>query len=166
MSRLQDALDRITLIRSYTRGLIDTIDPADWFRMPAEGITHVAWQVGHLAFAEYGLCLMRLRGPRPDDQQIITPGFIAAFRRESVPEPDPAKFPPVAEIRATFDRVHERVLSELPAFPDAELDTLISPPHRICKTRFDCVRWCPYHEMTHAGQIGLLRRLFGQKPMW
>ena len=103
---------------------------------------------------------------------ILPPGWIVRAQMpldlddESVPEPDPAKFPPVAEIRATFDRVHERVLSELPAFPDAELDTLISPPHRICKTRFDCVRWCPYHEMTHAGQIGLLRRLFGQKPMW
>src|SRR5947208_5071025 len=103
MSRLRDALDRIAFARTYTTGLLDTIDPADWFRTPAEGVTHVAWQVGHLAFAQYLLCLKRVRGPRPDDEALIPTAFLKAFARESVPDPDPAKYPPAA-IRATFDR--------------------------------------------------------------
>ena len=81
-------------------------------------------------------------------------------------EPDPAKNPPVAEIRAVFDRVHERLLAELPGFPDADLDGPILVPHRLCKTKIECVWWCSAHEMLHAGQIGLLRRLFGHAPMW
>ena len=42
-------------------------DPAEWFRQPTEGVTHIAWQVGHLALAEYWLTLERIRGRRPDD---------------------------------------------------------------------------------------------------
>jgi hypothetical protein len=166
MSRIRDALDRIVFARTYTRELLDTIPESDWFRMPAEGVTHVAWQVGHLTMAQYALCLSRVRGPRPDDEQLIPAAFIQAFGRGAVPNPDPAKHPPAAEIRATFDRVHERVLAELADFPDADLDTPLSTPHRLCKTKIETVRWCSAHEMVHAGQIALLRRLFGQRPIW
>ena len=166
MSRIRDALDRIVFARAYTRGLLDTIPESDWFRMPAGGVTHVAWQVGHLAMAQYLLCLSRVRGPRPDDEQLIPAAFVNTFRRDSVPDPDPAKFPPVAEIRATFDRVHDRVLADLADFPDAELDAPLPIPHRLCQTKIEVVRWCSAHEMLHAGQIGLLRRLFGQPRIW
>ena len=166
MNRVRDALDRIEAARAYTVWHLDTIDPADWFRMPTEGVTHVAWQVGHLAFAEYFLCLRRVRGPRPDDEQLISPAFLQTFRRESVPEPDPAQFPPPAEIRAVLDRVHQRVLADLVDFPDADLDATIDPPHRIARTKLTTLHWCADHERIHAGQIALLRRLFGQKPLW
>jgi hypothetical protein len=164
--RLRDALDRIVFARGYTAWLLDTIDPADWYRMPADGVTHVAWQVGHLAFAQYRLCLQRVRGPRPDDDQLIPPAVLKAFGRDAVPDPDPSKCPPPAEIRAAFDRVHQRVLADLADFPDADLDSPIDPPHRIAKTKLDCLHWCAAHELVHTGQIALLRRLFGQRPLW
>jgi hypothetical protein len=166
MDRLRDALDRIAFARGYTVGFLDTIDPADWYWMPAGGVTHVAWQVGHLAFAQYMLCLKRVRGPRPDDEQVIPAAFLKAFGRESVPDPDPANCPSPAEIRATFDRVHRRVLADLADFPDSDLDSPLDPPHRIAKTKIECLRWCGAHELIHAGQIALLRRLFGQRPVW
>ena len=34
------------------------------------------------------------------------------------------------------------------------------------KTKIDTLRWCGDHELIHAGQIGLLRRLLGHKPVW
>lgn len=167
MSRTSDALEQIVFARNYTIGLIDTIPAADWFRMPPAGVTHVAWQVGHLAMAEYRLCLERIRGPRPEDANLLPPIFHQCFGRGSMPpDPDPAKYPPAAEIRAVFDRVHERALAELPGIPDADLDAPITVSHRFCKTKIQCVRWCPMHEMSHAGQIGLLRRLFGADPIW
>lgn len=166
MSRLRDALDRIALARSYTLGLLDTIDPADWFRMPTEGVTHVAWQVGHLAMADYLLCLKRVRGVRPDDEQVIPAAFIKSFARESVPDRDPARYPPPAEIRATLDRVRRKVLADLADFPDADLDSSIDPPHRIAKTKIATLQWCADHEYLHAGQIALLRRLLGHRPVW
>lgn len=166
MSRIRDAVDQIIFARKYTCDFLDTIVPADWFRMPAEGVTHVAWQVGHLAFAQHRLALERLRGVRPEDESLISPAFIKIFGRDSVGDPDPSRFPPPAEIRATFDRVHERLLAELPSILDSHLDLPPLTPHRLCKTRIDCLRWCAAHEMVHAGQIALLRRLFGQRPIW
>jgi uncharacterized damage-inducible protein DinB len=166
MSRLRDALDQIAFARDYTRGLLDTVPGADWFRMPAEGVTNVAWQVGHLAMAEYRLCLERLRGTHPEDERLIPAAFLKAFGRDSVPDPDPAKFPAVDEIRTTFDRIHAQVLAELADFPEADLDSPVLTPHRFVRTRIGALRWCAAHEMVHAGQIALLRRLFGQKPIW
>ena len=71
-----------------------------------------------------------------------------------------------ADLRATFDRVHERALSEVSEVDPASLDLPILRPHDICKTRRDCLVWCAQHEMLHAGQIGLLRRQLGHDPLW
>ena len=62
--RLEIAIKHIEFARSYTLGLIEGLDDDDWFRQATEGVTHIAWQVGHLAMAEYGLCLFRVRGRR------------------------------------------------------------------------------------------------------
>jgi hypothetical protein len=162
MSRIDPLVDQIRSARKYTTGLIDTIDEADWFRRPAEGVTHVAWQVGHLAFAEYKLLLERFRGARPDDARLISADFLALFRRGSVPDPNPARYPPPSEIRAAFDAVHQQALEELKAFPDERLDEPPTIPHELCPTKQGVLVWCNQHEMLHAGQIGLLRRLLGQ----
>lgn len=166
MSRLTDATDQIVFARAYTLGFLDTIPPAEWFRMPAEGGTHVAWQVGHLAFAQYRLVLERVCGLPADAEAVLTPAFLKTFGRDSVVDPDPASYPPAAEIRAAFDRVHQRILAELAAFPEADLDSPALTPHRLCRTKIECLRWCAAHEMVHAGQVALLRRLFGQRPIW
>jgi hypothetical protein len=165
MSDLRLALDQIAFARRYTLGLLQDLDEADWFRMPS-GVTHVAWQVGHLAFGQYRLALERVRGPRPDDAEVLPPIFLTVFGRDSVPDADPARYPSPAEIRAVFDRVHERVLRDLADFPEADLDTPVLPPHSRAKTKREVLTWCSHHEMLHAGQIGLLRRLLGHKPQW
>jgi hypothetical protein len=87
MTELDNALADIAQVRHYTTALINTIDPADWFRMPAGGVTHVAWQVGHIAMAQYRLCLERVRGVRPEDEALISSEFLKQFGRDSVPDP-------------------------------------------------------------------------------
>jgi hypothetical protein len=166
MSRIADALARIEFARTYTRGLIDTFDAADWFRTPVEGVTHLGWQVGHLAIAEYFLCLVRFRGVRPEDEALLSRDYIACFDKGSAPVADATKYPSPSDILAGLDRVHAQVLRELPEWPDADLDSPILKPHRLCKTKIEVVRWCAAHEMMHGGQIGLLRRLFGHAPIW
>ncbi|MBX9628859.1 MAG: DinB family protein [Gemmataceae bacterium] len=96
----------------------------------------------------------------------LPPDYLQTFGRDPVVSPDPARYPSPADIRATFDRVHERALADLTDFPDADLDSGIGAAHRFCRTKLDCVRWCSAHEMLHTGQIGLLRRLFGHPPVW
>src|SRR5262245_37036230 len=61
MSRLQEALEQIAFTRRYTRERIDSVSQADWFTIPPGGVSHVAWQVGHITMGEYRICLERLR---------------------------------------------------------------------------------------------------------
>jgi uncharacterized damage-inducible protein DinB len=158
--------EQIVFARNYTTKLIDHVPASDWLRQPAEGVSHVAWQVGHLAMAQYRMVLERVRGRQPGDEELIADAFLAHFGRLSVPDPDPSRNPSAAEIRAVFERVHQRVLEELRDLPDAALDEPVLKPHSLCKTKRDSLLWCANHEMMHAGQIGLMRRLLGHAPLW
>ena len=164
MSRLQEALDQIDFARRYTRQRIETVPLADWFTIPPNGVTNMAWQVGHLAFAEFRLCLLRLRPKTREDGALVSDAFIETFMRDS----DPSAITGLSaeEILATFDRVHARVMDELPHYPDADLDLPPLIPHDLFNTRIASLRYCPLHEMIHCGQIALIRRMFGQKPIW
>jgi hypothetical protein len=159
------ALQQIEFARSYMLGNLAEIDEANWFTMPPGCPTHVAWQVGHLAMAEYGLCLFRQRGRQPIDLELMSSTFRKLFSRGSVPEADAAKYPSPTEIRATLDRVHAQVVKEAATFTLEQLQEPIEPPFAVEATRLGCLLFCSHHEMLHAGQLGLLRRLFGKQPI-
>jgi hypothetical protein len=165
MSKASFTLQRINWARDYTRELLQDVKPNDWFRMPG-GVTHLAWQVGHLAVAEYRLALERVRGRLPTDDDVISEAFVEQFGRGSTPQPDPEKNLKPAELLRVMDRVHELVNREVPKFSDAELDQPLLSPHRLAKTKYEALLWCSNHESLHAGQIGLIKRLLGQQAKW
>lgn len=164
-TRLEIAVKSIEFARNYTLGMIDDLDEPDWFRQPTDGVTHIAWQIGHLAMAEYALTMLRIRGKEPEDTEIISNDFFRKFKKGTSPNPDASFYPSVAEIRATFDRVHSHALKELATYSDADLDVSLPEPHAVFQTKLGSVFFCPSHEMLHAGQIGLLRRLMGKEPV-
>src|SRR5262249_48407386 len=133
--------------------------------MPAGCPTHVAWQVGHLAMAEYGLGLFRQRGRAEIDAELMSSSFRKQFSRGSVPEADASKYPSAAEIRSVFDRVHAQVLKEAPSFTPEKLKEPVEPTFAVEQTKLDALLLCSHHEMIHAGQLGLLRRLLGKNPV-
>ena len=75
MTRLEIVIDGIKTARGYTERLLERTKPEHWFRQPSEGVTHIAWQVGHLAFAQYAIALRRVRGRRPEDAQLLPEEF-------------------------------------------------------------------------------------------
>lgn len=164
-SQLALALSQIRAARAYTLERLDGLSDDEWFVMPG-GVTHIAWQVGHLAMAQYRLCLDRIRGERPEDEHLISAEFLRRLGRDSVPEADRASQPTPDELRAVFDRVHAAVLVECASLTDADLAAPTTKPHRLFVTKLDSLLWCARHEMVHGGQIGLLRRLLGRKPQW
>ena len=165
-TRLQDAVDRIDKARRYTLELLDDIEDGDWFRQPAEGVTHIAWQVGHLAMAEYALALMRVRDSQPGDRDIISRDFRRHFGKGTAPDPDPASNPSPAETLEVFHAVHRQVLEEVPQLDESTLTAPLPEPHHpMFVTRLGALHFCADHEYLHAGQIGLLRRLLGKEPL-
>jgi hypothetical protein len=166
MQRLPLALQQIQFARDYTLRLLDQTDPQTWFCHPQGGVTHIAWQVGHLAMADYRLLLERIRGARPQDETLISTEFLKLFGKQSVPSADASLYPAAEEIRATFDRVRKQALVELHDLQDSDLDIEPVKPHSLFNTKLGSLLWSANHEMMHAGQIGLLRRLHGCQPLW
>ena len=133
--------------------------------MPREGVTHIAWQVGHIAVAEYYLTLQRIRGKRPEDGELIPEELMGLFGKGSIPQADASAYPSPDDIRQMFDRVHLRAVEEVGSLQDGILDEATDPPHPMFSTKLGALSFCPQHEMLHAGQIGLLRRLSGNEPL-
>src|SRR2546421_7074316 len=151
------AIRQIEFARSYTLSLLAEIADDEWFTMPAGCQTHVAWQVGHIAMAEYGLCLFRQRGRAEVDLTLMTSSFRKQFSRGTTPEPDPAKNPSPAEIQSVFDKVHDQVLLELPHLTAEQRAEPVDMPYAAYATKLGCLLFCSLHELLHAGQLGLLR---------
>ena len=166
MNRIQLAIDDICRARKYTEEILNHTDKSDWFRQPQEGVTHLGWQVGHLAVAQFGLALRRIRGSLPIDASILPEDIRQLFGKGSTPTPDASKYPSADELRALFERVHARVIEELNGLPgDAADQSVEGDPHPMFTDKLGALHWCAEHEFIHAGQIALIRRLLGASPL-
>ncbi len=159
------ARQQLAFARSYTETLLDNIELQDWFAMPAGAPSHLAWQIGHLAMAEYGLTLLRIRGKQPSDAEFIDNDFMRTFKKGSQPVDRSEQYPPPDMIRRTFDRVHRESLAALETYDERLLVEAVEMPFAVYPNKLGSILFCPAHEMIHAGQIGLLRRLLGKSPV-
>ena len=164
-ARLEAALARLDHARSRTLEFLTDLKPEEWFWSPREVTTHIAWQVGHIAVAQYNLCLRRIRGRTPADEAFMSEAFIEQFKFGTKPSADAASYPSLAEIRRVLDAVHRQSHAELANQTDEDLDVPVEVPHPAFKTKLDAVDYAPSHEYVHVGQIALLRRLMGRAPL-
>ena len=164
-SQSQQALGQIESARQYMLSLVEDFEPDQWFQMPNGMETHLAWQIGHLAVAEYGLALFRRRGRLPEDREIMPGVFRKQFSRGTLPDPDPSNHPSGEELLAIMARIHNQVKSELASCKDADLTDEVDLPYAGEPTKLGALWFCAHHEMLHAGQIGLLRRALGKNPI-
>ena len=162
---LQTAIDQIEAARQYTNSLLEDIGQKDWFRQPVKGINHVAWQVGHLAMAQYGLVLFRQRGRKFEDTELMSSAFRKKFARGTTPNQDPDFYPSIQEIKDVFERVYLQSMEELTTYPLEQLNDPVEDPYAAYPTKLGCLIFCAHHEMLHAGQLGMLRRLLGNDPI-
>lgn len=164
-SPLELAIKQIAFARSYTLSLLEDSDDAQWFTMPEGCATHVAWQVAHLAMAQYGLCLFRQRGRADVDRELLPRGFVKMYGKGSTPTPAPEDNLSPIEIREILTRIHNQAELEMPALSDESLSESIDMPYAVYPDKLGALVFCSHHEMLHAGQIGLLRRLLGKTPI-
>ncbi|TWT57406.1 DinB superfamily protein [Thalassoglobus neptunius] len=165
-SELEIIVEDLQKISAYTNDTLDHVDDADWFRQPADGINHIAWQVGHIAIAQYGLCLKRVRGFSSDDDQLFPVSeYAKLFGKGSQPNPDPEVYPAPEAIRKSLKAIQQQVIEETSQLSQETLDEAIDPVHPMFSTKGEALRFAPKHEMLHVGQIAMLRRLFGHESL-
>lgn len=164
LSEVAIVAKHLAFARKYTLSLLEDLDEDDWFRQP-EGVTHIAWQVGHIAVSQYGLALFRQRGRAEVDLELMPSSFRKKFSRGTTPDPNPDKNPAPSEIRQTLDRVYEQVQQEIQDFAIDNLNQAVDAPYAVFSTNFGALLFAVDHELIHAGQIGLIRRFIGKSPI-
>jgi hypothetical protein len=163
--RLQIAWRQIEFARNYSLSLLVDLTDDQWYVAPDAYPTHIAWQVGHLAMSEYGLTLFRQRGRTEVDSELMSGKFRKLFMRGTEPMRDRAAYPAPEELLEVLHRVHRQMRQELPSFDGSGLDEPLDAPHAAYSNRYGALLFAAHHEMLHAGQIGVLRRLLGKAPL-
>jgi hypothetical protein len=165
--RLAVALRKIEFARNYTMISLEGLSDDDWFWVPEnphDYVTHIAWQVGHIAMSEYGLTLFRQRGRKLEDSDLMSGKFRKLFMKGTTPKPERDAYPSPSEILEVLSKVHQQMRSEIASLEET-LDEESGPPHAAYATKYGALLFAPDHEMLHAGQIGMLRRMMGKPPM-
>lgn len=162
--RLELVVRRIQFSRRYMLMLLEGLAEEDWFWKPDAYSTHIAWQVGHIAMSHYGLTLFRQRGRAEVDSSLMSGKFRKLFMKGTAPKENPSYYPTSTEILEVLDRVLQQTMVELPGF-EAHLDDPVDAPHAAFATKYGSLLFVSDHEMLHAGQIGMLRRLMGKDPL-
>jgi uncharacterized damage-inducible protein DinB len=164
MDRKELLVERLYKAREWTKNLITDIDAPRWFDMPFPGFGHAAWQIGHLAASQVILVHMRCFGMAFED--VLPAEWKSKLARGSTPVADAREYPPLAEIRAAFDRIFEDAVRRIRELPDGELDSPAgAEPHPMFATKAQAIGMAVMHETFHAGQIAMIRRWMGKAPL-
>ncbi len=158
---LQAAVVQIRFARDYVNELLAATDPALWFDQPAGSPSNIAWQVGHLTVSQYGLLMFRLYGRRDSDLDLVPSKFRKTFGKGSDPHSPAVQQYSVQELQTNFAQVYQQSLAGLVELAPEVLLEPVEMPYAGYPIKLGAVLFCPLHEMLHAGQIGLTRRLLG-----
>ena len=150
--RLAIAEERIRFARMYTKQFVDDLNDEDWFWTPPGFVTHIAWQIAHIAASQYGLCLFRLRGRTEADEVLIPQAFWDNFKIGSKPVAGPRTIRRSARSSSIFDNVlcpgaHRTRRQDRRRSRTCRL----SKPHPAFSTVLGGIEYSPMHETDPRG---------------
>ena len=142
----------------FLKDLVADIPEERFAEMPVPDINTPAWLLGHLCWAAD--LAPQLLGKRPALDRTWTSRFGAKTR----PKTEASFYPTKAELIATLDAAHSRLLEALPlATPDRLAAEMPEPAYRsFIPTIGDAiVHLMTSHESYHTGQLSAWRRAAG-----
>ncbi len=143
------ALYGLTATHTRIHRCLEEITEEEARRPPLAGLSPVVWQVGHLAWADFGLAR------RADGRTEMPQGYEALFKTGTGGE---AAYPSLEEVAAALDRAH-KALEETARTADfaTPLET------RNYRTVGEMLIFACYHRGYHIGKMTTLRALL-KKP--
>ena len=148
--------------RMVTAYLADLSD-ADLLARAVPGTNHIAWQLGHLIYAERWMMDLVRPGSVPE----LPPGFHEQHSNDTASSDDPAKFLTKAKYLEIFQGVRAGTLALLEKMSDADLDE--QAPERLrhfLPTVGNVFAMQGTHWVMHAGQWAIIRRTLGKPPLF
>jgi len=155
-------IEALKFARRITLGLLEGIEDQQFLHRPLPGGNHAMWIVGHIA-CEDDEFLSELAGRK---QQLSKP-WHDNFGMGSTPSDDASAYPSIAEIKTQLASLREQFLGWLQTMPEARLGqplpeswATFAPNYAAFMSTAAC------HEMLHAGQLTVVRRSLGLKPVF
>lgn len=156
-SRMQPVTGILELNAALFRRALEGVDQASGERRPNDHTNSLAFIACHALDARFNL--MKLAGhERTNPWQTL---FDEATDISTMKE-----YPPLYEVLAEWDELHEATLACLAEMTTAELDAE-SPARFPTEDRsiLGGIAFLAFHEAYHVGQMGLVRKYFGFDPV-
>ena len=156
-SRLQPVHSILELNAALFRRALEGVDQASGERRPNDHTNSLAFIACHALDSRF--YLMKLAGrERTNPWRAL---FDAATDITTMKE-----YPPLYELVAEWDELHEATLAHLAEMSAAELDA--ESPARFPpddRSILGGIAFLAFHEAYHVGQMGLVRKYFGFDPV-
>lgn len=156
-------LNQVLLAAGINRFLAERLvhDVADeqMTRMPAAGVNHPAWVLGHLTVS-----LTVVSGALGIDEPLCPADWAEKFALGSKPIEDASAYPPKSELLNAFDNATAKVID---ALAQATPDQLSAPNpseefrKRAATVGDAAVLLLTFHAAFHLGQLSTWRRVLG-----
>lgn len=122
-------------------------------------INHVKYLAGHLLNSQYGLAMIAGLDPEKKWNELF------AIMGQSEARED-IEYPNIEELKAEWNGMHDQIREELNGLNEESLNAKPQEPFdRLTDSVGQLWAFINHHTAYHIGQIGLLRRGFGKKPM-
>jgi hypothetical protein len=140
---------------------IDDLNDADLLVRPAEGMNHIAWQLGHLIVAERTF----VEDVKPGASPALPEGFEANHAKETHDSDDAKRFSTKSEYLALWDAQRAATKAALDALSDEDLEKP-GPERwrRMVPSLGGLLNFAGGHTLMHVGQFVPVRRKLG-KPI-
>jgi hypothetical protein len=150
----------LTIADFMVASYLADITPQELLVRPAPDANHVAWQLGHLIWAEYRL----VEAAAPGSMPALPAGFAERHTKDTAASNNATDFLSKDEYLSLARTVRAGTLRALDNLSDSDLDKPVSgrvPP--FVKRAGDCFVTVGTHWVMHSGQWVVLRRKLGRE---
>lgn len=142
---------------------LEDLTDAEMMARPIPGVNNLAWQLGHLIFAEnwmIGTCY-------PGSMPALPAGFKEQHGGDTAGSDDSKKFHSKAEYLKLYQQQREATLATLEKLSDEDLNKPVPQDlHWAGDTILSVFIMQATHWLMHAGQWAVTRRKLGRKPLF
>lgn len=156
-SRMQPVIGILELNAALFRRALEGVDQATGERRPNDHTNSLAFIACHALDARF--YLMKLAGhERTNPWQAL---FDSAKDIKTMKE-----YPPLYELEAEWDELHQATVEHLTAMTSEELEAECSAQFPTKdRSILGGIAFLAFHEAYHVGQMGLVRKYFGLDPV-
>lgn len=133
----------------------------DWLKTPVVGSNHTMWIIGHLAICD-NFFIARVN----PEKSIPNDDFIRLFGKGSQPTYNVSDYPPKEKVLEYFNERRSAFLDLLEECSDEDFDRATPEGSPAFMPNVGAVfQMSVWHESLHTGQLTLIHRMLGQKPV-